>query len=124
MYEVTLDGQPHTGSYPTEGEAQRQLAALKDQFPGRKLEVRQRAPQGSADRYVGAQNPDGDPNYVAKALEQQGVSVAGERDPQQGLSQGIVPGPGGAADTGEGKPGGLGGQGQVVEPGQKGNAKK
>lgn len=99
MFEITVDGQQHSGSFTTRADAERGLPAAQVQFPGKRVEVLERADGGDGlARYAG-RDANGLPvTSVPNEVGNSGSSGQAPGSAQQ-PSEGMLPGPGGAVQT-------------------------
>lgn len=99
MYEIAVDGQQHSGSYSTRADAERGLAAVQAQFPGKEVEVLERQEGGDGlARYAG-RDANGLPVTSVPLDAQKGASKGQAPGEIQRPSDGMLPGPGGAVQT-------------------------
>ena len=99
LFEITVDGKQHSGSYITRADAERGLPAVSAQFPGKNVEVLERADGGDGlARYAG-RDANGLP-VTSVPLDAQRASTGGMEEADiQKPSEGMLPGAGGAVQT-------------------------
>ena len=100
MWEITLNGQMHSGSFETEQAAKNRVAEVQNQFPGGKVEVKERTSDATdGSRYAG-RDANGLP-VTSVPADAQAATQAGGQQPGAAdrPGQGMLPGPGGAVQT-------------------------